>query len=533
MATPSPAADESHFSSDSDGGSVHGYDGDGGFKIKKLRSNGKNGATLRISDDAHHLLSPYHDDSDAVGEEPEMQTKRSSATDLRQAVVIKEHLRRSGELIKTQVQLTRSITERSLARLSGASSQDEDTRSESEYSVPENAGIGQEESHVSSIKLPTETIESDGIAPAPTTAENVKGTADKTIDSPSSAGQGDWPLKDFETFATSTPTPTGASLSPWIPPPDWDVNIPHGNAAVDTEQSAIPCPAIPHDTLATESDHTLKNPRSSELLNDGHDRVPTPTPNHFYRPGSRASSTDPVKQPFPPRTTSKQSVQRNPSRVPGNLSPVKESPDRPTGLRQPSKSYGKHLPILPESKHAKSFSESIEDINKSLEAVRPTPSSSKAAPPATSGKKAMSTLRGLFHKKSHEFRSGSRRGKKSATEATPKSSPLLATPTPFPKPPASLHRGFSPVHFDALTPVRSKSVAQRKPIPPFPTKTPASTTPTFQNPSMEPPEICLATQTALNLLDLARDERPGERQNLLVEVSTTFRLLSLLYLTWK
>lgn len=43
---------------------------------------------------------------------------------------------------------------------------------------------------------------------------------------------------------------------------------------------------------------------------------------------------------------------------------------------------------------------------------------------------------------------------------------------------------------------------------------------------MEPPEICLATQTALKLLDMARDARPGARQNLLVEVSTPKQFLS-------
>ena len=518
MTTPPPAADESHFSSDSDNGSVHGYDEDGGFKIKKLRSNGKKGATLRISDDAHHLLSPDHDDSDGVGEEPGMQNKRSSITDLRQAVVIKEHLRRSGEFIKTQVHLTRSITERSLARLSGASSRDGDTRSESEYSVPENGGIGQEEVHSSSVELPAESAGPHEVASTPTSAVKGEGTDDQTVGTPSSAGQGDWPFKDFKTFATSTPTPTEASLSPWIPPPDWDVNMPQCNTSVVDEESATPCPRVPHNTPANGADHKLEDPHSSELLKNGHDRIPTPTPNHFSRPGSRAASTDLVKRPFPPRTTSKQSVQNSTSRVPSNLSPVKESPGRPTGLRQPSKSYGKQLPILPEPKHAKSFSESIGDIKQSLEAVRPTSSASKVPAPATSGKKAMSTLRGLFHKKSYEFRSGSRRGKKSAAEATPKSSPLLATPTPFPKPPSSVHRGFSPLHFDALTPVRSKSIAQRKPIPAFPKKS-STSAPMVQNSSMEPPEICFATQTALKLLDLARDERPGARQNLLVEVS--------------
>lgn len=526
MSTPPPAADESHFSSDSDNGSIRGYDENGGFKIKKLRSNGKKGATLRISDDAHRLLSPDHNGCDNDCDEPGLQTKRSSITDLRQAVVIREHLRRSGELIKTQVELTRSITERSLARRSGTSSQDGDARSESEYSVPENGGISQAEVQSPDRELPDESVALNGIESTPEASlEGKDNLNDKTVDTLSSAGQGDWPLKDFKTFAGSPPASADASVSPWIPPPDWDVGMPQGDASVVTEDVATPYPPAPHNTPATDADHKVEDTCASESVCENHDRVPTPTPNHFSRPGSRASSTDPLKRPFPPRTASKQSVaQKAPGRLPSNLSPVKESPDRPTGLRQPSKRYGKDLPILPEPKHVKSFSESIGDIKQNLEAVRPTPSASKPAAPATSGKKAMSTLRGLFHKKSHEFRSGSRRGKKIAAEATPKSSPLLATPTPFPKPPSSLHRGSSPLHFDALTPVRSKSVAPRKPIPTSPTATPTSTS-ILQNASMEPPEICLATQTALKLLDMARDERPGARQNLLVEVSTPTQIL--------
>ncbi len=520
MATPSPALDESHFSSNSDDASIRGYDEDGGFKIKKLRSNGKNGATLRISDDAHHLLSSDNDEGDGDGDELTLQNKRSSITDLRQAVVIKEHLRRSGDLIKSQVQLTRSITERSLARLSGTSSIDGNARSESEYSVPESGGIGQEEVQSTAVELTAQSAVTDEVASI--TKEVVhdgNDMVDKTVDTPSSAGQGDWPFKDFKTFASSTPTPTDASVSPWIPPPDWDVNMSQGSRPVVSEDCEMACPPVPHDAPSTEVRHGLTELRASARVSDAHDRVPTPTPSHFSRPGSRTSSADPVKRPFPPRTTSKQSIPQKPSRVPSNLSPVKESPNRSAGLHQSRKPYGNNLPLVPEPKHAKTYSESIEDINHSLEAVRSTPLASKPPAPATSGKKAMSTLRGLFHKKSYELRSGSRRGRKGVVEATPKSSPLLATPTPFPKAMSSLNRGLSPLNLDAVTPRQTKSAAPRKPIPAFSTDT-SPPIPALQNSSMEPPEVRLATQTALKLLDLAKDEAPGSRQNLLVEVST-------------
>ncbi|KAI9881820.1 MAG: hypothetical protein M1823_006468, partial [Watsoniomyces obsoletus] len=124
MATPPPTSSELHHDIDWDQASIRGYDEDGGFKIKKLGGSGNKGATLRISDDAYRFLSPNHEEE--PGEEVGAGSKRSSFTDLRQAVVPKEHLRRSSGLIKTQVQLTRSQTERSLARLSGVGSQNGD-----------------------------------------------------------------------------------------------------------------------------------------------------------------------------------------------------------------------------------------------------------------------------------------------------------------------------------------------------------------------------------------------------------------------
>ena len=516
MTTTPPAADESRFSSDSEDGSVRGYDEDGGFKIKQLRSNGKTGATLRISDDAHHLLSPDHEGDDD-DDEPVPPKNRTSITDLRQAVVLKEHFRRSGDLIKAQVQLTRSITERSLARLSGVSSQDGDARSESEYSVPDNGGIS-DEVQPSPVELPAEPAAPNGVTSTPAHAQGQEATDEKTIDTPSSAGQGDWPLKDFKTFAAVTPTPTEASLSPWIPPPDWDVALPEGDNSMVSEDTGTPYPPAQHNTPATQPGQQVKQRQSSERMNDANGRIPTPTPSRFSGTGSKASSTDPVKRPYPARSSSKQNARQNfPVRAPSNLSPVKESPDRITGLRQPPKPYGNDLKVLPEPKYTRTFSQSIEDINQSLDAVRPTPSAAKLPAPTTSGKKAMSTLRGLFHKKSYEFRSGSRRGKRNDTGTTPKSSPLLATPTPFPKLPPSTSRGFSPLHLDGMTPARSKSVAQRKPIPAA--NTPVST-PAVDNATLQPPEIRLATQTALKLLDMAREERPGARQNQLVQVST-------------
>jgi hypothetical protein len=151
-----------------------------------------------------------------------------------------------------------------------------------------------------------------------------------------------------------------------------------------------------------------------------------------------------------------------------------------TGLRQAQKIHGTAIPNLQEPKHVKTFSESNQGIDRGFNAVRPELSKPQAVTgrTPTPGKKAMSTLRGLFHKKSYEFRSGSRRTKKTAVDE--KSSPLLATRTP------------------------------RYVLEPLPN---------FQEPLLELVEIRAATDTALKLLDKARSEEPGERQDQLIEVS--------------
>jgi hypothetical protein len=515
MATPPPISNEFHHDNDSDEDSIHGYDEDGGFKIKKIGGSGNKGATLRISDDAYRFLSPDHEEES--GEEVGTGSKRSSFTDLRQAVVLKEHLRRSGGLIKTHIQLTRTQTERSLARLSGVSSQNGDNDTASEYFLPENGGLsgGPEPP---AVELSAEPVVVAHTGSTLVHSNQSEGPQDKAVHSPSSARQGDWPLKDFDTLASTsqaTPAPTDASLSPWIPPAAWDINMGNDDTSAMSELPETPLPPAPQNTPATEAVTQPKQQPRPKGLSDASDRVLTPTPSYLSGTISRPVSTDPVKRPFPARKSSKQTVPQQPHGSSWGLSPVKESPERITGLRQPRKAYGNDLPVLQESKNMKTFSESIEDINQGLEEIQYPKPMSTAPPPVTSGKKALSTLRGLLHKRSREFRFSSRRGKKQAIDADSKSSPLLATPTPYYKS-SSLMKGLSPLQSDAVTPSYGKPVVQRKPTPAAKTGFPL---PAMENAALEPLEIRLATQTALKLLDMAREEGPGPRQTQLVDVS--------------
>lgn len=509
MNTAPPHADESHFSDDSSQGSVRGYDEDGGFKVKKLR---KNGATLRISDAAHDLLSPNQDNGSE--EEFDDARKRNSTSDLHQVVMLKEHLRRSGERIMSQVQLSRSTTERSFTRFSHISSAENKSN---EYIVPENAGLAEKDP--SPVELPGAPIQSNnGPAALVNTANDTKTDGDAT-DTPLSLRHGDWPLKDFQTLASaskSTPL-TDASLSPWIPPADWGVDTDQGDISVVSQ--GTPCPPVPYNTPATGAKSQSLS-EASRRLSSGLDRFGTPTPIRKVSRIPQPGLMDPVKRAFPPRTTSKR-VSSHHTRLqdPSILSPVKESPDRVAGLRHTLKPYGGDLGQLQNPKNGNTFSESIEDVNKGCDAVRP-PSAAKSTPHSISAKKPMSTLRNLFHKKSFEFRTGSRRAKKQDNSNQLKSSPLLGTPTPLQSSTQKSGfrmRGFSPLQSNIMTPAtdRSQRLTNRKP-------TPVAKTPDVSgiyDSSLEAPEIRAATETALKLLDMAQDERPGERQGLLIEVS--------------
>ena len=507
MTSPAPAADEVGHGSDSDEDSVHGYDEEGGFKIKKIRGPYKHGATLRIADDAHRLLSP-----DPKLEEDEEKyvydKKRSSITDLRQAVVLKEHFRRSSDRLMSQVQLTRNKT---LARLSGTDSQDEDTTSVSEYSVPENGGVSDPEP--SPVGLAAESKGEHALA----TPDLEEDQGNAKVITPSSAGRGSWPLKEFSAFSSatkSTPAMTDASISPWIPASDWDAALDQGDVSAVSEEAGTPCPPVPQNTPATKPDSESKQIWVSSRSIDARDRVPTPTPSRFFDKPIPANLVDPVKKPsYPARTSSK--VTRQPSYIapaPYGLSPVKESPDKITGLRQTRKPYGDNLKPLPQPRHVKSFSKSIEDIHQSFEAVRPS-ATSKTAGPATSGKKAMSTLKGLFHKKSLEFRSGSRRVKKQLSDIEEKSSPLLATPTPFPNPLTKI-KGLSPLASDIVSARTAKTTAQ-----PAIVGKPSAFVENLESATPQSKEVSDATESCMKLLDLARHEKSTKKQAMLVDVS--------------
>ena len=424
---PLPGADESRKSHSSAVTDIWGHDAEDGYRTKELRGKtGKYNGLLRIADETDGLLSPDAQNYDLYGPESRVQIPQPSITDLQQRV----------DRIKLRLHLPRSITERSLVKASGTDPQG----GESQYPVVADEVIASQ-AQLNPAELPTQ---SDALNEneAPIEEKLHEGQQARAIDSLSSTNHGHWPLGDIITTTSpvpSTPAPTDASLSPWIPPADWDTSVAQGDFAASSPDFEIPLFTVPHNTPTTEDRIQIKNRKFSGKLQQSRDRIPTPTPGRAFKQSSQATNTDPVKRLFPTRTSSKPSVYQKPHiGEPRSLSPVKESPDKFTAPREsPNPPITRFQPMA-QSNLTSSFTQGREDARRSLEAVRPIMPSTEPPPtsittPARprSSKKPFSTFRGLFQKKSYESPSVFKLGRKTAPDTSEISSPLLATPTPY------------------------------------------------------------------------------------------------------
>ena len=250
MATMPPIEDKLDSDSEESIKSIRGYDAEGGFKIRKLRSKGRNGATLRISDSADRLLSGALDDQEVYDQTTRKSaSKRSSIADMRHPSVIKTKLRRSSSIIKNRLELTRSFTERSLAKLSGVAESDDPSSQHGQTQQVANHDIETTRQYSSSapdVAMP------DAARDERDEGESSKAAARSELqsapDTPTSVNQGDWPLKDFQSLAPTTTAPgnddtNGATT--WRPPPEWAVR--ETSTSTKTYQSssapdlAVPC----------------------------------------------------------------------------------------------------------------------------------------------------------------------------------------------------------------------------------------------------------------------------------------------------
>ena len=488
MATMPPIEDGVASDSEDFMKSVRGYDELGGFKIKKLRSKGKEGATLRISDSAHRLLSEDFDDEENDEQVARKSaSKRSSIADIRHPSVLKNKLQRSGSVIKNRLELTRSFTERSLAKLSGVT-ESVDPTSEN-WQAQEVAGDHHQTPREYSSSAPDVTMSDavrdesyEGLSKQVTHPEVPSGP-----NTPISIDQGDWPLKDFQGLAptiTARGNEVMKEVTTWKPPPEWAVR--------EASTSTKTCESLDTSNLAVPYNSFV-----SELPTPFQQAAVDATTSEDAGPALEPPSTDPTPQ-YPPRTSSLLSVSRYGARTDVRqlfLSQESNEQSRATGYRQ--RSSGQASSRLPQPIHTKTVSESFRNLETKFDTVKPA---EPEPPQRKSGKKAISTVRGLFHKKSHgSFRARLRRiggDHKSSTTATP----TLSRPN---------------MRKRAIANIRTNCNIARDDDP---KSSSGQSSPTFETSALEFGEIRAATETAVRLLEMARDEGPGQKQNQLVEV---------------
>ena len=489
MATMPPIEDKLDSDSEESIKSIRGYDAEGGFKIRKLRSKGRNGATLRISDSADRLLSGILDDQEVHDQVKRKSTsKRSSITDMRHPSVMKNKLRRSSSIIKNRLELTRSFTERSLAKLSGVAESD-DPRSESwqtQDMAKDNVERMREySSSAPDVAMPDAAREEGDERESSKTA--ARSEMQSAPDTPTSVNQGDWPLKDFQSLAPITTAPDNENsngATTWKPPPEWAVR--EASTSTKTYQSSsAPDLPVPCNSSVSELPTPFQQAAVDSVMSEDDS------------PALEAPSTTGVPT-YPPRTSSRLSVSRYGARTDVRNLFLSQEPDvqsRATGYRQ--RSDGQTTSRLPQPIHTKTVSESFRNLETKFDAVKPAePESAQMK----SSKKAISTVRGLFHKNSHgSFRARLRR------IGGDHKSPTTATPTP------------------AQTNMRKRAIANIRTTVPTakddrPKPSSGQSSPTFDPSALEYGEIRAATETALRLLEMARDEGPGRKQDQLVEV---------------
>ena len=489
MATMPPIEDKLDSDSEESIKSVRGYDAEGGFKIRKLRSKGRNGATLRISDSADRLLSGSLEDQGTYDQVTRKSaSKRSSIADMRHPSVIKTKLRRSSSIIKNRLELTRSFTERSLAKLSGVAESDDlpsqiwQTQEVAKHNIETMREYSSSAPDVAMLDAARDERDEREVS-------NLAGHSElqSAPDTPTSVSQGDWPLKDFQSLAPTTTALGNENINgatTWKPPPEWAVR--EASTSTKTYQSSsAPDLAVPCNSSVSELPIPFQQAAVDTMMSeDDSPALEAPTTS-----GSPA---------YPPRTSSRLSVPRYGARTDVRNLFLSQEPDvqsRATGYRQ--RSDGQAASRLPQPIHTKTVSESFRNLEIKFDAVKPA---ELGAPQMKSGKKAISTVRGLFHKNSHgSFRARLRR------IGGDHKSPTTTTPTP------------------AKTNMRKRAIANIRTTDNVakdydPKSSSGQSSPTFDPSALEYGEIRAATETALRLLEMARDEGPGRKQNQLVEV---------------
>ncbi|EXJ59744.1 hypothetical protein A1O7_03891 [Cladophialophora yegresii CBS 114405] len=446
LSTPAPDETESFVDSDEDNSevSVRGYDSFGGYRIRRVGNNGsKIGPTLRITDSASRvLLGPEDRKSTLDANSPVKLRHKRSAPDVASPRMARDQLRRSSAIysnLPSPMAFARHLSDRSPFQDKAAGQDEAWPRVDANSSV--DAVVVRAELPGSEGTFGAHSIAESGDnltseAAASRLRSDIKGTP--------ASDHGDWPGKDFAEFNL------GSDATPTASKHDAPAAKPGFRRPAHSKSPSRPPTVVLREAPSKETapflfqDLEQEQAKQEKLANDlaeaagsGSESSVNTQPTDPVTTANSTPSMSSVTMPFPPRTSS-----RKPKPP-----PIIVSPPSISFFPNPApKAYAVQPESLQKPRYVKPFSQSISPVTNSVKGRKV--SNVLAHSPSTSGKKkVVSSLRGLFHKKSFE-----------STKATVASDPSVAGDTvPLPVIPALVYEGDGP----------RRASFRRKPVPPF------------------------------------------------------------------
>ncbi|OCT47520.1 hypothetical protein CLCR_03268 [Cladophialophora carrionii] len=446
LSTPAPDDTESFVDSEEEnsGISIQGYDSFGGYRIRRIGNTGsKIGPTLRITDSASRVLLGPEDRKEVLdaGSPVKLRHKRS-APDVASPRMARDQLRRSSAIyssLPSPMAITRNLNDRSpfqdvVAREAEAWQRVDANSSVDTVVVRAELGGSEVTSGTHSLVDSAYNLNSEAAASCP--KSDIK-------DTPNS-DHGDWPGKDFADFSLGNDaTPTASKHNAPTTEPGF-------RRPAHSKSPSRPPTVVLREAPSKETapflfqDLEQEQAKQEKLANDlakaagsGSETSVNTQPTDPVATTDSTPSMSSATMPFPPRTSS-----RKPKPP-----PIIVSPPSISFFPNPApKAYAVQPDSLKKPRNVKPFSQSISPRTDSVKGRKI--SNVLAHSPSTSGKKTVvSSLRGLFHKKSFE-----------STKATVASGPSAGGQTvPLPVIPALVHEGDGP----------RRASFRRKPVPAF------------------------------------------------------------------
>ncbi|KIW69566.1 hypothetical protein PV04_05436 [Phialophora macrospora] len=401
LSTPAPDDTESYVDSEEDnaGVSIQGYDSFGGYRVRHIGNNCLNmGPTLRITDSASRVLLGAEDRKNVLDADSPIKLRhKGSAPDIASPRMATDQIRRSSAVVTNlagSMTFVRNLTDRTPNQYKTA------RENEAWQIVDDNSSVDtvvvRAELPGSEVTFDTHSIADNGDDLASSEAafrprSNTKGT--------SASDHGDWPGKDFEAFNICSDATLTASL-PNVPTTGSASRRP-GHSKSPSRPPTVVLREAPSKETAPFlfQDLEQEQAKQEKLANDlakaagsGSETSVNTQPTNSTTTASSTPSMSSATVPFPPRTSS-----RKPKPP-----PIIVSPPSISFFPNPApKAYAVRPESLKKPRNVKPFSQSISPRTGSVKGRKI--SNVLAHSPSTSGKKkVVSSLRGLFHKKSFE-----------------------------------------------------------------------------------------------------------------------------------